>query len=214
MNYAGAIFDQDGLLFDTEITYQRAWIEAGRRQGVTIEPELPRRFCGLGRDLIAGLAREAHPELDIPLYCTTAIEIAWENQLASVPEKKKGLLEMLTFCRENGIRTAVASSSTLKVVRHNLEAAGVIGYFDAITTGDEVVRSKPAPDIFELAARKIGLDPRACVVFEDAFSGIRGAHAAGCGAVLVPDQSQPTEEILAICTVYPDLGAARDVFRR
>ena len=121
---------------------------------------------------------------------------------------------MLTFCRENGIRTAVASSSTLKVVRHNLEAAGVIGYFDAITTGDEVVRSKPAPDIFELAARKIGLDPRACVVFEDAFSGIRGAHAAGCGAVLVPDQSQPTEEILAICTAYPDLGAARDVFRR
>ena len=214
MNYAGAIFDQDGLLFDTEITYQRAWIEAGRRQGVTIEPELPRRFCGLGRDLIAGVAREAHPELDIPLYCRTAIEIAWEKQLASVPEKKKGLLEMLTFCRENGIRTAVASSSTLKVVRHNLEAAGVIGYFDAITTGDEVVRSKPAPDIFELAARKIGLDPRACVVFEDAFSGIRGAHAAGCGAVLVPDQSQPTEEILAICTAYPDLGAARDVFRR
>lgn len=214
MNYAGAIFDQDGLLFDTEITYQRAWIEAGRRQGVTIDPALPRRFCGLGKELIAGLAREAHPELDIPLYCRTAIEIAWSNQLASVPEKKKGLMEMLSFCREHGIRTAVASSSTLKVVRHNLTAGGVIDLFDAITTGDEVEHGKPAPDIFDLAARKLGLDPRACVVFEDAFSGIRGAHAAGCGAVLIPDQSPPTAEILEICTTYPDLASAVAVFGR
>lgn len=213
MRYQGAIFDQDGLLFDTEITYQQAWIEAGRRQGVTIAPEVPRRFCGLGRELIAGIAREAYPQLDIPLYCRTAIDLAWENQLTSVPEKKKGLLEMLSFCRENGIRTAVASSSTLRVVRHNLEAAGVIDLFDAITTGDEVEHGKPAPDIFELAARKLGLDPRACVVFEDAFSGIRGAHAAGCGAVLIPDQLQPTAEILEICTTYPDLGAATAVFR-
>ncbi len=212
LRYQGAIFDQDGLLFDTEITYQRAWIEAGRRQGVTIPPEVPRRFCGLGRELIADIAREAFPQLDIPLYCKTAIDLAWENQLSSVPVLKKGLLDMLAFCRAHGIRTAVASSSTLRVVRHNLEAGGVIDGFDAITTGDEVVHGKPAPDIFELAARKLGLDPRACVVFEDAFSGIRGANAAGCGAVLIPDQSEPTPEIRRICRVYPDLAAATEVF--
>lgn len=212
MRYLGAIFDQDGLLFDTEITYQRAWIEAGRRQGVAVAPELPRRFSGVGRKLIAEIARAAYPELDVELYCRTAIDLAWGEQLASVPVKKKGLLEMLTFCRAHGIRTAVASSSTLRVVRHNLEAAGVLDFFDAITTGDEVENSKPAPDIFLLAAKKLGLDPRACCVFEDAFSGIRGARAAGCGAVLVPDQSPPTPEIRELCTVYSDLAAATAVF--
>ncbi len=212
MKYQGAIFDQDGLLFDTEKTYQEAWIEAGRMQGVAIPREFPRRFCGLGSELIADLVRASYPELDIPLYCKTAVELAWERQMSSVPEKKKGLLEMLGFCRAHGVKTAVASSSTERVVRHNLTAAGVIDFFDAIVTGDEVVHGKPAPDIFELAAKKLELGPRACVVFEDAFSGIRGAHAAGCGAVLVPDQSPPTPEILELCVAYPDLGAALAVF--
>ena len=213
LKFTGAIFDQDGLLFDTEKVYQSAWVEAARRQGVEVPVEFPRKFCGLGPKLIAGIVEREHPELDIPRYCRDAIDIAWGAQLSGVPEPKKGLLEMLRFCRANGIRTSVASSSTLKVVEHNLSAAGVRGYFDAITTGDEVMNSKPAPDIFLLAASKLGLEPAKCVVFEDAFSGIRGANAAGMGAVLVPDQTPPDGEIRRIARVYPDLGAAIEVFK-
>lgn len=209
--YAGAIFDQDGLLFDTEITYQRAWVEAARLQGVEVPPEFPRRFCGMAPALIAGIVREEFPQLDVPLYCRTAVDIAWARQLAGVPEKKKGLGAMLAFCRERGIRTAVASSSTRRVVEHNLSAAGVRGFFDAVVTGDEVAHGKPAPDIFVLAAERLGLDPRDCCVFEDAFSGIRGAVAAGCGAVLIPDQCEPTDEIRAMCRVFADLEAATAV---
>ena len=212
LRYKGAIFDQDGLLFDTEITYQRAWIEAGVRQGVVIPPEFPRRFCGMAPRLIEELVRKEYPELDAPLYCRTAVELAWERQIASVPPKKKGLDEMLRFCRANGVRTAVASSSTRNVVEHNLTASGVRGFFDEVVTGDEVEHGKPAPDIFLLAAARLGLDPRDCCVFEDAFSGIRGANAAGCGAVLIPDQSQPTEEIRRICRVFGDLSSAISVF--
>lgn len=208
MTFKGFIFDQDGLLFDTEAVYQAAWIEAGARQGVAIDPQVPRSFSGMGRARIAEIVRAAYPRLDLEAYLKTGVEIAWSRQLAGVPPMKPGLLEMLAFCRENGIRTAVASSAPRPVVVHNLTAAGVIGFFDAITTGDEVTHSKPAPDIFLLAAARLGLAPVDCCVFEDAFSGIRGAVAAGMAAVLIPDQSEPTDEIRALCRVFPDLGAA------
>lgn len=212
MTYKGAIFDQDGLLFDTERVYQESWIESGARQGIIIDPAVPRRFSGMGLTHIRQIVAASYPELELDRYCREAVELAWTRQLARVPICKKGLIEMLEFCRERGIRTAVASSSTERVVRHNLSAAGVIDYFDAITTGDEVLRSKPAPDIFLLAAKKLGLEPRECCVFEDAFSGIRGAVAAGCGAVLIPDQTPPDEEIVKIAKVYPDLNVARAEF--
>ena len=208
--FKGAIFDQDGLLFDTEKIYQESWIQAAAEQGVSVPVEFPRLFCGRSPAAIAEIIQGAYPQLDIPAYCERAVRLAWDRQLAGVPEKKPGLLEMLGFCRERGIKTAVASSSTISVVRHNLESSGVAGYFDAVVTGDEVVNGKPSPDIFLLAAERLGLDARDCCVFEDAPSGIRGAFAAGARPVLIPDQAVPDEETLSICRVYPDLAAARD----
>ena len=187
----GAIFDQDGLLFDTERIYQECWLESARLQGVDMDPSFPRRFCGVGRRLIAEMAAAEHPELDIERFCNKAVEFAWGRQLAGVPEKKPGLGRMLEFCRAHGIRTAVASSSPRNVVEHNLRAAGVREFFDAVATGDEVENFKPAPDIFLLAAQRIGV-----------------ANAAGMKAVMIPDLRQPTDEIRAMCTVCRDLGEA------
>jgi beta-phosphoglucomutase-like phosphatase (HAD superfamily) len=212
LKYLGAIFDQDGLLFDTEKIYQRSWVQAAAEQGVEVPMSFPTKFCGLGKAIISGIVSESYPQLDIPRYCDRAVRIAWDAQLAGVPDKKPGLLEMLRFCRDNGIRTAVASSSIRQVVLHNLEAAGIAEYFDAVVTSEEVANGKPAPDIFLLAAEKIGVAPELCCVFEDAFSGLRGAFAAGALPVMVPDLVQPTEEIRAFCRVYPDLARARDAF--
>lgn len=206
MKYKGFIFDQDGLLFDTEVIYLHSWVEAGRRLGVTVDPSLPKRFSGRGRAEIADIVREEFPSIDCNEYLKLGTEIAWEAQLKGKPPKKKGLMEMLEFCRAASIKTAVASSAPRYVVEHNLSAAGVIDYFDAITTGDEVKRGKPSPDIFLLAASRIGVEPKDCCVFEDAFSGIYGAIAAGMGAVLIPDQSEPTDEIRKIARVFPDLN--------
>ena len=185
----GAIFDQDGLLFDTERIYQECWLESARLQGVDMDPSFPRRFSGVGRGLIAEMAAAEHPELDIERFINKAVELAWGRQLAGVPEKKPGLVRMLEFCRAHGIRTAVASSSPRNVVEHNLRAADVREYFDAIATGDEVENSKPAPDIFLLAAQRIGVTPARC-------------------CVMIPDIRQPTDEIRAMCTVCRDLGEA------
>ena len=212
MRYIGAIFDQDGLLFDTEKIFQAAWLEAGKEQGVEVEPLFPRQFCGKPVSAIAELTRKNYPMLDVDLYCKRAVETSWSIQLSGVPEKKPGLMEMLGFCRKNGILTAVASSSCRRVVEHNLEAAGVREFFDAVVCGEEVANGKPAPDIFLLAARKIGLNAADCCVFEDAISGITGALRAGCRAVMIPDTVAPNDEIISKCLVYNNLAEATRAF--
>ena len=212
MKYAGAIFDQDGLLFDTEKIYQTAWLASAKEQGIDMPVEFPHQFCGKHPSVIADITQNIYPSLDKKRYCERAIGSAWEAQMASVPEKKPGVIEMLQYCRENNIRTAVASSSTIKVIEHNLSASGLRQYFDAIACADEVVHGKPAPDIFLLAASKIGIEPARCIVFEDAFSGLDGANAAGMKAVMVPDVVEPTPEIREICNVYANLADAREAF--
>jgi len=212
IKFKGAIFDQDGLLFDTEKIYQRAWLDMAREYGLEMDVRFPQQFCGKPQSLIAKIVESVYPGIDVPSYCRQSVERAWRIQLEGTPEAKPGLREMLEFCRGHGIRTAVASSSTSRVVEHNLSSAGVRGYFDAIVGGEEVVNGKPAPDIFLLAARKIGVDPRRCCVFEDAVSGITGAFRAGCRAVMVPDMVAPTPEVEGMCVVYPDLSQATAAF--
>jgi beta-phosphoglucomutase-like phosphatase (HAD superfamily) len=80
--------------------------------------------------------------------------------------------------------------------------------FDTEVTGRDVEHGKPSPDIFILAAERIGISPSDCAVFEDAFPGIRAAHAAGCRAVLIPDRRLPTPEILELCETYSTLSDA------
>ncbi len=137
--------------------------------------------------------------------------MAFSAQANSTPTLKPGVRKMLAMCRENGVRTAVASSSMRSLVEDNIRAADLAEMFDVIVTGEDVVHGKPAPDIFLLASSKIGVPPPQCLVFEDAFSGIRAAHAAGCNPILIPDRLQPTTEILELCSCFRTLDAAADL---
>lgn len=211
MQIKGAIFDQDGLLFDTEILFQRAWIQAGTEMGVAVPAAMTRALCGCGRDALPAVIGRFLPELDVSAYVDRAISLAFNAQMTMTPVLKPGVREMLACCREKGVRTAIATSSMLHLVEHNLASTGLVGAFDAIVTGSDVEHGKPEPDIFLLAAAKLGLAPADCLVFEDAFTGIRAAHAAGCRPVLIPDRLEPTAEILELCICRSSLLEARDV---
>ncbi len=212
MEIHGAIFDQDGLLFDTEIIFERSWRQTGAELGLDVPDALPHACCGCGRNELPAVIQRFFPSVDAAAFIERALNRAWDAQMASTPVLKPGVRELLAFCRARGVRTAVASSSVRRLVEHNLSASGLADLFDVVVTGEDVTRGKPAPDIFLLAASRLGVDPAACLVFEDAFTGIRAAHAAGCRPVLVPDRLQPTPEILALCVCRPTLDAARDLF--
>lgn len=204
----GAIFDQDGLLFDTEVIFEKCWVKVGEELGLDVSLDFVHRLCGCGKKELSDIISGEFPGVDSDDMVERVHRLAAEAQLAMKPVLKPGVREILSFCRSRGVRTAVASSSMRHLVDHNLAASGLSGLFDAVVTGRDVKNGKPAPDIFLLAAERIGVSPAECVVFEDAFSGIRAAHSAGCRPVLIPDRSAPTAEILSICESYPALSDA------
>lgn len=190
----GAIFDQDGLMFDTEIIYQECWLAVAEEMGF----ELPEGYFagvrGASGENLLNIMRKFLPEVDPEEYVRRTFDLCHQIQDTRLPEKK-GLHEILEFFKQNGVKMAVASSTKRSRVEKNLKKSGIDHYFEALVTGDEVEHGKPDPEIFLKAAEKIGLAPEDCYVFEDSFNGIRAGHAAGCCTVMVPDLIGPDEEI-------------------
>ena len=210
----GAIFDMDGLLVDSEKLYQRIWNDLARERGVSLGPDFIKEISGT-----TGVLRENI--VDRHFQTDEGKAIVEENLRRGREELKKqvplktGVREILAFFREQGVRIAVASSNNEDQILFNLEKSGIAPYFDAIVSGTEITRGKPAPDIFLKAAEKIQLPPRDCYVFEDSLNGIHAAFAAGCAPVMIPDMMEPTEEIRAICYgIFPDMLAAIDFIRQ
>lgn len=121
---------------------------------------------------------------------------------------KPGAREILTFLQARGVKLAAASSSGRERILKNFRYAGLDSFFDAVVSGQEVARGKPEPDIFFLAAERIGCLPEACYVFEDSVNGIRAGIAAGCVTVMVPDLARPPEE-LAVSRICASLNEAK-----
>ena len=117
---------------------------------------------------------------------------------------KKGLKELLTYLKEKGIKTAVATSSGRQWTEQNVGGAGIDGFFDAYAFGEMVTHAKPDPEIFYLAADMLGERPEECMVLEDSFNGISAALNGGFLAVMVPDLSIPGPELTAKLTAKCD----------
>lgn len=106
---------------------------------------------------------------------------------------RPGVREMLHFFKVNNIPCGVASSSYQPVIHRRLSKAGVLDQFLHITSGDEVARGKPNPDIYLLALQRLGAAAQDCIAFEDSELGAQAALAAGLNVVVVPDLKQPSD---------------------
>lgn len=204
----GAIFDMDGLMFDTETIFGRAWILAGERLGVTIPDGFHTAVSGSSGENTRQIIRAYIPEVDCDALMELTYQISYEIQRHTLPEKP-GLHEILDFFRSHGVKMAVASSSHREPVERNLERSGIRSYFDAVVTGADVSHSKPDPEAFLTASEQLGLSPSDCYVFEDSFNGVRAGHAAACCTIMIPDLRQPDQEIAQYYDAcFPDLLTA------
>ena len=124
---------------------------------------------------------------------------------------KPGVVEILEELRRRKVKVALASSTRKAVVEQELRDAGILHYFEKVICGDMVERSKPAPDIFLKTCEELGVEPERSYAIEDSYNGIRSAHGAGMRPIMVPDLSEPTEEMerLAVA-ILPDLLAVMD----
>lgn len=203
-----AIFDMDGLMFDTERLYQESWTALAAEFGQTPNPAFPTAVAGTAGEGMRKVIRSYYPAVDPEAFISACFQRVRDITKTHLPEKP-GLRTLLDLLRAKGVRMAVASSSEEDIIRRNLTTAGVTDYFDVVvsSTDPAVKDGKPAPDVFLYAAARLGVDPRDCWVLEDSLNGIRAAYAAGAAALMVPDTMEPTPEIRQLCRVFPDLNA-------
>ena len=207
------ILDMDGLMLDTEPVSRRAFQHASADLGCAFGDALFDQLVGLNargaRDVLC-----AHYGATFPLDEFTGLVAKHYDgflRAEGVP-RKPGLVEFLDFLEQRRVPRAVATSSATKVALDLLSRADVARYFDVVVGGDQVTRGKPAPDIFEAAAARLGSDPARSVVLEDSGPGIRAARAAGMTAILVPDGREPVPEVRDLAhTVVDSLWSAREV---
>ena len=204
----GAIFDMDGTLFDTEKLYRQAWIETADTFGVERKPEIAAMMSGGTMENFLYVLSQYFPTVDGREYVKRVFQRV-KNDIEENLEMKPGVVEILTYCREKNISTAIASSSSTDDIFKNIQRAGIEKFFDVIVGGDQVTKGKPAPDIFLLAAKKINLPSNDCYAFEDSLNGIRAAATANCAAIMVIDQIQPTPDVRELCAgVFNSLNEA------
>lgn len=205
------IFDMDGLLVDSEDlaagALRRFLAEHGHEMhDGTMERTLGRRLP----EAIAVVAEAYGLEGDLPglvdRYDALRLD-ALRGNVRPMP----GARELLDWARSAGLPMALASSSKRSHIVLSLEETGLAGSFDAEVSGDEVERGKPEPDMFLLAARRIGAAPEACVVLEDAPAGLAAAHAAGMRGLWVPNEkTRGLEPGVPVAARLDSLFAAKD----
>ena len=119
---------------------------------------------------------------------------------------KKGVTELLSYLKEKGWIVGLASSTKEATVTQEIRDAGLMPYFDNLTCGDMLKKSKPEPDIFLLGCEKTGVTPEEAVVLEDSENGIRSASRAGIATICVPDLKYPGEQVLPLIDVIVTAG--------
>ena len=186
MKYKAILFDMDGVLIESEFLMRHSAIQALAEYGIEAKHEDFREFTGMGEDKFVGGVAEKYGHT----YTFDMKERAYDyfgEQVKEMAHVPAGVKEMLMALHEKGLVMAVCSAADLRKVRYNIKAIGVDeSIFSALVTGSDVERKKPFPDIYLEGARRIGMDPKDCLVVEDAVSGIKAAHAAGMDAVGVP----------------------------
>ena len=206
------VFDMDGLIFDSERIVQRSWNISGQKLGLGNVGEHIYYTLGLNRASRKKYYEENIRE-DFPfdefsaLTRKTFFEIVETEGLPI----KTGVKEILAFGKENGIKLALATSSSRDYAMKCLRDAGIDTYFDGIVCGDMVSHSKPDPEIYLRACELVGVNPEDAVAFEDAPAGIYAAYNAGMKVVMVPDLVQPKEDVENM--IWKKWETLEDVFK-
>jgi HAD superfamily hydrolase (TIGR01509 family) len=210
---AAVIFDMDGLMLDTERLTIPLWDEAGKKFGYRIPFDIVIRMVGISSQNARAVLFEEFGD-DFPYEkIRDEFRLLCKREFEKGIPHKKGLDFLLDRLTAAKIPFGVATSSHKKTAMENLEKADILEKFAAITGGDEVANGKPAPDIFLLAAKKLGQPPSACVGFEDSSAGLRGLHAAGIRSVFSRDVVNPPQEVLdTVWRTYGDLSEAAELF--
>jgi HAD superfamily hydrolase (TIGR01509 family) len=189
--FRAVLFDMDGTLIDTERIGAASWDHAGEELGITVPADVKRRMVGRTLPDIHAIVREGMPDIDSDHLLDRANHHYHRLVSEAPPPIKPGALEVLSWLKEREVPMAVATSSRRAQAEDKLGRTGLRDFFEVIVAGDEISRGKPDPEIFQVAAERLGFEARECVVFEDSGPGIEAAERSGGLAVFIPETHPP-----------------------
>jgi HAD superfamily hydrolase (TIGR01509 family) len=191
------IFDMDGLMLDTERPVVAAWGAAARTKGWQVDEAAALKTIGIDepstRAVLMGTYGPDFPYEEIRQELVRLM--VQEADQNGIPQRP-GLITLLDHLAGLGIPMVVATSTKRRSALWKLERGGILERFPLMACGDEVQRGKPAPDIFLLAAERLGKAPEVCVGFEDSPAGLQSLYAAGIRSVFVKDLIEPPDDVL------------------
>ena len=206
------IFDMDGLMIDSERVTFEGYQQIMGQMGLTITSDFYKTLLGKPLKGIFQRFYDVYGN-DFPIESVIKDVHAYmadRFETEGVP-LKEGLVPLLKYCRENGYRTIVATSSNRNRVDTILRSADIEQYFDDSICGDEVTKGKPDPEVFLKSCEKLGVSTDEAGVLEDSEAGIQASYAAGIRVICVPDMKQPEAEYAQKAfMIVSDLNQVKD----
>lgn len=181
------IFDLDGTLVDSMWMWRAIDIEYLGRFGIPLPEKLQSEIEGMSFHHTATYFKE---HFQIPDTIEKMMDdwnhMAWDKYSHEVP-LKPGIPEFLEGCKKKNIKLGIATSNSRELAENILNVHQIRKYFSSILTGSEIIKGKPAPDIYLAAARELKVNPENCLVFEDIIPGIKAGKNAGMKVCAVED---------------------------
>ena len=182
----GAIFDWDGVIIDSSRQHEKSWNLLAAEEKRTLPENFFRRSFGMkNENIIPGLLAWTDDDEQIRRLSKRKEElyrdIITRDEISLLP----GVKELLDALRAESVPCAIASSTPLPNIECVIDRLGIRAYFSVIVTGEDVRHGKPNPEVFLLAANRLGIAPAQCIVFEDAHVGVAAGLAGGMKVIAV-----------------------------
>lgn len=190
------VFDMDGIIFDSERLVIDCWKVVAEKYAIPDIEEACNECLGVNSvETKDKFLKRYGQDFPYDAYKSEMSKIYHDNFDGGRLPMKIGVVELLEYIKECGLKVALASSTRSEVVTQQLKDAGILKYFQVIVGGDMVTRSKPQPDIFLKACEELGVAPQESFAIEDSYNGIRSAAAGHLRPLMVPDLMPPTSEM-------------------
>jgi beta-phosphoglucomutase family hydrolase len=208
-NSRAVIWDMDGVIVDTASKHYQAWQYSFQKRGFILTWDEYRNLFGRRNDtIIRTVMGQELPQKGVD-EVSAEKEAYYSRIIRGNIRPLPGAVELIRSLPDHDFRSAIASSALKDNIEYVLQTIGVREFFQAVVAGRDVVESKPSPQIYLLAAERLGVNPRHCIVIEDAVAGVEGAKRAGMNCIAVTT-THPREK-LAIADLVVDTLASVSV---
>lgn len=203
----GFIFDMDGVIIDSEPLHFQVEQDVCKKYGVELaEKELESYVGTRARDMWQQIKKTHGATFEVSAVLNEANKRKQAYVVSGKVEPISGIKELLAALKNNGYRIGLASSSPRPFIEAVLNSFGISDYFDVVMSGEEVANGKPAPDVYRETAEKLGVQPDACTVLEDAAHGVQAALAAGMRVIGFVNPNSGSQDLSAAHDQVNEIG--------